>query len=117
MENVVKLKGTLRSNPKLMYTPKGTAICVLAVEIKRPIKDRTGDHSFITKSYRIIARNRFAEICSNILKKDHFVDLEGNVFSYTYIDKYGNKRIISEIVSDSIKYGLNDFSLESIKAA
>jgi len=96
--NKVQLIGNLTRDPELKYTPTGTAICSFTVATNRSWTTDTGEKKEEADFTRIVAWQKLAEICGNLLKKGRKVYVEGRLSNRSYQDKDGVTKYISEVV-------------------
>ena len=115
--NKVRLIGNLTRDPELKYTPTGTAICSFTVATNRSWTTDTGEKKEEADFTRIVAWQKLAEICGNLLKKGRKVYVEGRLSNRSYQDKDGVTKYISEVVIndmillDSKPTGDSDFNV------
>ena len=115
--NKVQLIGNLTRDPELKYTPTGTAICSFTVATNRSWTTDTGKKKEEADFTRIVAWQKLAEICGNLLKKGRKVYVEGRLSNRSYQDKDGVTKYISEVVIndmillDSKPTGDSDFNV------
>jgi single-strand DNA-binding protein len=98
--NKVTLIGNLGSDPELKYTPSGRAVANFNIATNEQWKDKDGQQQSRTEWHRIVVWGRQAEIAKDFLRKGKQIYLEGRLQTRSYDDKDGNKRYITEIVSD-----------------
>ena len=95
--NKVILVGNLGSDPEVRYTPGGTAVANFNVATNEVYKDRDGNLQEKTEWHRIVAWDRLAEICEQLLKKGSQVYIEGSLQTRSYEDKEGQTKYTTEI--------------------
>ncbi len=98
--NRVELIGNLTRDPELRYTPTGTAVCTFGLATSRNWTTSEGEKKEETQFHRIVAWNKLAELCGQLLKKGQRVYVEGRLTYRTITDKQGNQKFITEIVLD-----------------
>lgn len=96
--NRVQLIGNLTRDPELRYTPAGTAVASFSIATNRSWKTDTGELKEEAEFHRIVAWNKLAEICANILKKGRKVFVEGRLQTRTWQAQDGQNRQTVEIV-------------------
>lgn len=95
--NKVTLIGNLTRDPELRYTPQGTAVCSFGVATNRQwVTD--GERKEDVEFHRIVAWNKLAEICAQLLKKGRKVYVEGRLSTNTWTGDDDVKRKQTEIV-------------------
>jgi single-strand DNA-binding protein len=100
--NKVQLIGNLTRDPELRYTPTGAAVCTLSIATNRGWTTDTGEKREETDFHRIVAWNKLAELCSQLLAKGRKIYVEGRIANRKYTDKDNNERNITEIVIDDM---------------
>lgn len=98
MLNRVILIGRLTRDPELKYTPNGTAIATFSLAVNRRYNKEQTD--FID----IVAWRQTAEFCANYGSKGRLLAVEGRLQSRTYETKEGQKRKVTEVVADDIRF-------------
>jgi single-strand DNA-binding protein len=101
--NKVQLIGNLTRDPELRYTPQGTAVCSFGVATNRYWVTDAGEKREDTEFHRIVAWNKLAELCSQLLFKGRKVFVEGRLQTRQWTAQDGTPRQTTEIViSDMI---------------
>jgi single-strand DNA-binding protein len=101
--NKVQLIGNLTRDPELRYTPQGTAVCTLGLATNRSWVTESGEKKEDTEFHRLVAWNKLAELCSQLLFKGRKVFVEGRLQTRQWQGQDGNQRQTTEIViSDMI---------------
>jgi single-strand DNA-binding protein len=101
--NKVILVGRLGKDPELRYTPSGTAVVTFTLATDERYKDKEGNQQSKTEWHNIVAWRQLAEICGKFLHKGKQVYIEGKIQTRSYDDRDGNKRYITEIVTDQMQ--------------
>lgn len=99
--NKVILIGNLTRDPELRYTPQGTPVCSFGLATNREwsvegVKKEAADF------HNIVAWNKLAELCSQLLSKGSKVYVEGRLQTRDWMDNDGNKRYKTEVVIDEM---------------
>lgn len=101
--NKVMLIGNLTRDPELRYTPKGTAVCSFGLATNRSwMPTDATERREETEFHRIVAWNKLAELCSQLLTKGRKVYIEGRLQTRSWESPEGEKRQSTEIVSDDM---------------
>lgn len=101
--NKVQLIGNLTRDPELKYTPTGAAVCTIALATNRSWTTDTGEKKEEADFHRLVAWNKLAEICGQLLKKGRKVYVEGRLSTRSWQDKDGQTKYMTEVVlSDMI---------------
>lgn len=99
--NKVMLIGNLTRDPELRYTPSGVPVCSFGLATNRSWTTQSGDQKEDAQFHQIVAWNRLAELCSQLLKKGRKIYVEGRLQYREWTDSSGNKRQRAEItISD-----------------
>lgn len=96
------LIGNLTRDPELRYTPSGTAVCSLGVATNRAWTTDGGEKREETEFHRIVAWNKLAELCSQLLSKGRKVFVEGRLQTRSWQGQDGTQRTTTEIVIDDM---------------
>lgn len=96
--NKVILIGNLTRDPEMRYTPSGTAVATFSIATNRSWKTESGDTKEDAEFHRIVAWDKLAEICSQLLKKGSKVYVEGRLQTRQWQTKEGQDRTTTEIV-------------------
>lgn len=96
--NKVTLIGNLTRDPELRYTPQGTAVCTFGIATNRQWTTDSGEKKEDAEFHRVVAWNKLAEICSQLLTKGRKVYVEGRLQTRSWTAQDGNQRTSTEIV-------------------
>lgn len=103
MLNQVVLIGRLTRDPELRYTPgNGVAVTTFSLAVDRPFTNQQGERE--TDFIRIVTWRKLAETCANYLRKGLLVAVVGRLQIRNYEDSQGNKRTVSEVVADQVRF-------------
>jgi single-strand DNA-binding protein len=100
--NKVTLIGNLTRDPELRYTPAGTAVCTMGLATNRSWTTQTGETKEETEFHRIVAWNKLAELCAQLLTKGRKVYVEGRLSTHSWTGQDGNQRTTTEIVIEDM---------------
>ncbi len=101
--NKVQLIGNLTRDPELKYTPSGAAVCTIGLATNRQWVTESGEKKEDVEFHKLVAWNKLAEICSQLLKKGRKIYVEGRLQTRKWQGADGNERQTTEIViSDMI---------------
>lgn len=115
--NTVLLIGRLVKDPELRYTQSNIPVATFTLAVNRVASEET---DFIN----IVVWRKQAENCSKYITKGSQVAIEGSIQTRSYEDKNGQKRHITEVVADNVKFldtknrvqqEVNEFNNSSIK--
>jgi single-strand DNA-binding protein len=96
--NKVTLIGNLTRDPELRYTPQGTAVCSFGLATNRQWTTESGERKEDVEFHRIVAWNKLAEICAQLLKKGRKVYVEGRLQTRSWTEDDNLKRTQTEVV-------------------
>jgi len=101
--NKVSLIGNLTRDPELRYTPQGTAVCTFGLATNRQWTTESGERREEVDFHRIVAWNKLAELCAQLLSKGRKAYVEGRLQTRNWTAQDGSQRTTTEIViSDMI---------------
>jgi len=101
--NRVMLIGNLTRDPELRYTPRGTAVCTFGLATNRSWQPSDGgERQEAAEFHRIVAWQKLAELCAQLLFKGRKAFLEGRLQTRTWTGKDGQERTTTEIVIDNM---------------
>lgn len=96
--NRVELIGNLTRDPELRYTPQGTAVCTFGIATNRSWTTDTGEKKEDAEFHKIVAWNKLAELCSQLLTKGRKVYVEGRLANRSWTGQDGAQKTTTEIV-------------------
>lgn len=100
--NKVQLIGNLTRDPELRYTPAGTAVCSFGLATNRGWTTESGEKKEETEFHRIVAWNKLAELCSQLLTKGRKTYVEGRLQTRSWQGQDGQQRTTTEIVIEDM---------------
>lgn len=89
-------------DPELRYTPQGTAVCTLGLATNRYWVTEAGEKREETEFHRIVAWNKLAELCAQLLFKGRKVYVEGRLQTRAWTAQDGTQRQTTEIVIEDM---------------
>ncbi|MBI3782576.1 MAG: single-stranded DNA-binding protein [Deltaproteobacteria bacterium] len=104
MVNKVILVGNLGKDPEVRFTPNGQAIAKFPVATTEKWRDQQGQMQERTEWHNVVVWGKQAETCGQYLAKGRQVFVEGRIQTRNYDDKDGNKRYITEIVAQNVRF-------------
>ena len=96
--NKVQLIGNLTRDPELRYTPQGTAVCTLGLATNRAWKTEAGEKKEDVEFHRLVAWNKLAELCAQLLFKGRKIFAEGRLQTRQWTAQDGTPRQTTEVV-------------------
>ena len=100
--NRVMLIGNLTRDPELRYTPAGMAVVSFGLATNRTWITKQGERKEDAQFHRIVAWNKLAELCSQLLSKGRRVYVDGRIQYRDFMDQENNKKQIAEIIIDDM---------------
>jgi len=100
--NKVQLIGNITRDPELRYTPTGAAVCTIGLATNRSWTTESGEKKEETEFHRVIAWNKLAELCSQLLTKGRKIYVEGRLRTNTWQSQDGTQRTSTEIVIEDM---------------
>jgi single-strand DNA-binding protein len=95
--NKVFLIGNLTRDPEVRYTSSGAAMCSFGIATNRTWKDSEGEIKEEAEFHNLVAWNKMAEICYQILAKGMMVYIEGELRTRSWESEGGDTRYRTEI--------------------
>jgi single-strand DNA-binding protein len=96
--NKAMLIGNLTRDPEMRYTPQGAAVCTFGVATNRSWTTESGEKKEDVEFHNIVAWNKLAEICSQLLKKGRKVYVEGRLSTRSWQGQDGTQKQRTEVV-------------------
>ncbi len=100
--NKVQLIGNLTRDPELRYTPTGAAVCTIGLATNRMWTTESGEKKEETEFHRVIAWNKLAELCSQLLTKGRKIYVEGRLRTNAWQGQDGVQHNTTEVVIEDM---------------
>ncbi len=101
--NKVTLIGNLTRDPEMRYTNSGTPVVTFGMATNKSWKDEEGETKELAEFHNLVAWNKMAEICQQLLAKGMKVYIEGSLNTRSWEAEDGSTRYKTEIrVEDMI---------------
>ncbi len=101
--NKVILIGNLTRDPEMRYTNSGTPVVTFGMATNKSWKDTNGETKELAEFHNIVAWNKMAEICQQLLAKGMKVYIEGSLNTRSWDGEDGVTRYKTEVrVTDMI---------------
>jgi single-strand DNA-binding protein len=94
--------GNLGRDPEMRYTPTGKPVTTFRVAVNRVYNTADGDRREETEWFTVIAWNRLAETCNEVLSKGRKVFVEGRLQTRSWEGQDGQRRTSVEIVASNM---------------
>ena len=100
--NKVTLIGNLTRDPEMRYTPAGTGVCTFGLATNRTWTTQTGETKEETEFHRIVAWNKLAELCTQLLTKGRKIYVEGRLATRSWTGQDNIQRTTTEVVIEDM---------------
>lgn len=100
--NKVMIIGNLTNKPELRYTPQNHGVTSFGVATNRNWSDSDGQNQESTEFHNVVAWNKLAELCTQLLDKGDKVYIGGRLQTRTWDDQDGHKNYKTEIVCEDM---------------
>jgi single-strand DNA-binding protein len=100
--NKVLLIGNLTRDPEMRYTNSGAAVVTFGLATNKSWKDSDGESQESAEFHNIVAWNKLAEICQQLLAVGMMVYIEGSLKTRSWEGEDGVKRYKTEIRVDEM---------------
>lgn len=101
--NLVQLIGNLTRDPELRYTGNGTAVVTFGIATNRSWKGQDGNVEESVEFHNVVAWNKMAEICNQLLAKGMKIYVQGSLTTRSWQDDTGATKYKTEVrVEDMI---------------
>ncbi|MBL8014807.1 MAG: single-stranded DNA-binding protein [Candidatus Doudnabacteria bacterium] len=95
--NKVQLIGNLTRDPVLKKTANGVTVCTFGMATNSSWKDAQGETKERAEFHSIVAWNKMAEVCAQLLSVGMLVFVEGELRTNVTEDEAGGKKYRTEI--------------------
>ncbi len=82
----------------MRYTPQGTAVCTFGLATNRSWTTESGEKKEDAEFHNLVAWNKLAEICAQLLKKGRKVYVEGRLSTRSWQGQDGTQKQRTEVV-------------------
>ncbi len=100
--NKAMIIGNLTRDPEVRTTANGISVTSFGVATNFIWTDASGQRQEKAEFHNVVAWRKLAEICGQYLHKGSKVYIEGRLQTRSWDDQSGNKRYITEIVTDNM---------------
>lgn len=101
--NKVLLIGNLTRDPEMRYTNSGTPVVTFGMATNKSWKDAEGETKELAEFHNLVAWNKMAEICQQLLAKGMKIYIEGSLSTRSWEAEDGSTKYKTEIrVEDMI---------------
>lgn len=100
--NKVMLIGNLTRDPEMRYTNSGTPVVTFGMATNKSWKDASGEMKELAEFHNVVAWNKMAEICQQLLAKGMKVYVEGSLNTRSWQAEDGTTRYKTEVRVDDM---------------
>ncbi len=100
--NKVQLIGNLTRDPEMRYTTNGSPVVTFGMATNKSWKDQQGNVKEAAEFHNIVAWNKIAEICQQLLAKGMKVYIEGSLTTRSWESEDGSTRYKTEVRVDDM---------------
>lgn len=106
MLNRVILQGRLVADPELRHTQNNIAVATYRIAVDRnyATRDANGNRQSQADFINIVSWRQAAEFVSRYFTKGSMILVEGQLQVRDYTDRDGNRRYVTEVVTDNINF-------------
>ena len=102
--NKVQLIGNVTRDPELRYTPQGTPVCSFGLATNRSwMPEGATERREEAEFHRLVAWNKLAELCSQLITKGRKVYIEGRLQTRKYTDRNGVERTAIDVIASDME--------------
>lgn len=100
--NLVQLIGNLTRDPELRFTGNGTPVASFGIATNKSWKNQEGEVEESTEFHNVVAWNKMAEICNQLLSKGMKVYIQGSLSTRSWQDDSGATKYKTEVRVDDM---------------
>ena len=102
--NKIILVGNLGKDPEVRFTGSGRAVCKFPLATSEVWNDAEKGRQERTEWHNVVVWGKQGETCGQYLSKGRQVYVEGSIRTRTYDDKDGNRRYMTEVIAQSVRF-------------
>lgn len=102
--NKVMIIGNLGRDPEMRYTPNGAAVTSFSVAVNRRWTSQEGQPQDETEWFNVVAWNKLAETCNQVLSKGRLVYVEGRLRTRSWDGQDGQKHYRTEVIASTVQF-------------
>ena len=100
--NKVMIIGNVGGDPEMRFTPSGHPVTSFSVATNRVINIQGAEPKKETEWFSIVAWDKLAEQCNQLLAKGRLVYVEGRLQTRTWDGQDGQKHYKTEVISNRV---------------
>jgi single-strand DNA-binding protein len=97
LRNRVQLIGYVGNQPDIRTTEKGKKWLRFSIATHEVYRSAKGEKVNETQWHSLVAWGKTAEIAEKYISKGSEIAVEGKLINYSYLDKEGNKKYMTEV--------------------
>ena len=101
MINKVFLIGNLTKDPEVFNTKDGKTVCKAAIAVQRDFTNAYGQKD--VDFFNTVIFGNKGDYVAKYIKKGNRIAIFGKLQNRSYEDKYGNNRIVTEIIVEEVQ--------------
>ena len=102
MINQVTLIGRVGKDPETRQTNNGMSVTTLTLATSETYKNKQGQKVENTEWHNVVFFDSLSDIVEKYVKKGDLIHVNGKIKTRSWDDKDGNKRYITEIISNQM---------------
>jgi single-strand DNA-binding protein len=100
--NKVMIIGNVGGDPEMRFTPAGHPVTSFSVATNRTINTPQGEPKKETEWFSVVAWDKLAEQCNQLLAKGRLVYVEGRLQTRTWDGQDGQKHYKTEVIANRV---------------
>jgi single-strand DNA-binding protein len=100
--NKVMIIGNVGGDPEMRFTPSGHPVTSFSVATNRMINTQAGEPKKETEWFNIVAWDKLAEQCNQLLTKGKLVYVEGRLQTRNWDGQDGQKHYKTEVIANRV---------------
>ncbi|KTB48432.1 single-strand binding protein [Dehalogenimonas alkenigignens] len=100
--NKVMIIGNVGGDPEMRFTPSGHPVTSFRVAATRRWDSPDGERKEETEWFSVVAWNKLAEQCNQLLAKGRLVYVEGRLQTRTWDGQDGQKHYKTEVIASTV---------------
>jgi single-strand DNA-binding protein len=100
--NKVMVIGNVGRDPEMRYLQNGTPVTSFSVAASRNWTSPDGERREETEWFNVVAWNKLAETCNQLITKGRKVYIEGRLRTHSWEGQDGQKRYRTEVVATTM---------------
>lgn len=101
--NKVILVGNVGKDPEVRYVDTNVPVARFPFATSETYRSRDGERITTTEWHNVVLWRGLAEVAEKYVKKGSQLFIEGKIRTRSYDDRDGNKRYITEIITDNMQ--------------